>query len=523
MLKFYSQSHLSKAGLILAQDSVISIPGNSATTRLTQVLQKAFYSFVQAAEFFSRGLASEAIFYARCSVKLSYRAWALLEHKVNRQLAYKVTYTKSEAESMAESTASLSIADDKQPIVSSTKHESLNGSAFWSLVPILVRRLLFLASLFEYSGLVAEAQYYIDQASRIADVVKASSLQSQCLAWVGILALRRWKLPDALECLKTSISKVGQTQTTLFHARLYVGLHEAYVMEQDWGKASCSLQDAETAMGKAEAWTIMPSPIIKVSIQKEPVENDGGLASRLDALTIASKPLGLKVKEAGQKTSMAVKKIEPISRPAPPGNHEISGNISFQRLRGTIKYRYAFQALLRQQFQPAVAVLSEAAEYSQGLDETARQHIWQAQAHLSQGFAELSSDSVFCVLHESSISYPSMLQGTIQEQEAYVVSSPTKMVKGTRAFTKTLAKKGARKSQETSTTFCNFKQSLEKLKHFVLQGSIHASSRSFHAISDRLVKSLLMLSATSHISSPFGLSPTFALYSLGKRPIELGL
>ena len=520
MLNFPSQSHISKASSILAQDPVDRNPSTSVTTKLTQVLQRASHSHVQAAGLFSRGSTGEAIFHARWSVKLSYRAWALLEYKVNKQRIAKKAHIEIEMDSMTDNIASLSTTDSKQPIVSSTKHESLNGSAFWSLVPILVRRLLFLASLFEYSGLVSEAQYYIDQATKIADAVKGPSLRSQCLASVGILALRRSKIPDALESLRMSVDEASWNQTTIFHARLHIGLHEVYVLEQNWEKASCSLRDAESAMERVEAWTTTANSIFKNDVQERLLGTGDRLASRPETLTLASKRQDLIVKKVVQKTSTRARKAEIVPATTSSDEQEQTGDAFFQRLRGTIKRRHAFQALLQKQLQPATAILSEAAKFPQGPDETARQYIWQAQAHLSQGFAELTLSSVFCVLHDSSISYPSIVQITVQGQGgAHVASSPTKMVKGTKIVTKTLAKRSARKSTEASAAFCNFSQSFEKLKHLVLQGPVHASSRSLHAISDRLIKSSLMLSATSHVCSPLGLNPIFALYSLGKRPV----
>ena len=509
--------------MILAKDSANSTSGYSATAKSIETLQKAHVSFVQAAEAFSRDSIGEAIFHARWSVKSSYRAWALLEHKTSRNQISIVAHSVIDMETLVDSTAALSLANEKQPATSSTKHESLNGSAFWSLVPILVRRLLFLASLLEHCGLVAEAQYYVDHASRIADAVKALSLQSQCLALLGIMALRRSKRPDALQILNASLSKASQNQKTLFHVRLYVGLHEAYALDKDWKNASSALQGAESAIEKAEAWTMTADPPIETNALEGLLENHGQTASRLKTLTIASKPQGLKAKKIVQKTNIKARKVETVSMSEPLDSHKKVGDLPFQQFRGDIKRRHAFQALLQKQIQPAVAVLLEAAKFSRGPDEAARQCIWQAQAHLSQGVTELTSNSVFCVLHESSISYPSMLQAAVQEQEeVYTQSPPAKAVRGPRGGAKVPARRGTRKSVEASAASSNFKLSFEKMKELVLQGSMQASSRSLHAMSDRLVKSLLMLSATSHASSPLGLNPTFALFSIGKdRQTEL--
>ena len=464
----------------------------------------------------SRVSTGEAIFHARWAAKLSYRAWALLEHKVNRAKTKDVQAGVSTV-SMVDSIAALSLNDTRTPTISSTKHESLNGSAFWFLVPFLIQRLLFLASLFENSGLVAEAQYYIDQATKIADAVRAPFLQSQCLAAAGVLALRRSKLATSLELLMTSLGKARECQNTLFHARLHIWLHEAHVLNHDWQKASSSLNDAESVIEGVQSYSAVIKPLARSDSTTIQTEIDESLASRLETITLATQK-GPRVKgKKLQKPILRSKRTETVLMSESEGNRVNLDMLPLLRLKGEVKRRHAFQALMQKDIKNAMVLLSEAAQSPQNQDEVARQAIGQAQAHLLQGFAILASNSVFCILHESSISYPSMLQENLSEYETVgTASPPKKAAKTTRTTSKPPGKTIAQRSTESSPAISNFfRQAFDRLKHLVLQSSPIASSRAAHAISDRLVKSSLLSSATSCTSSPFRLSPSLALYSLG--------
>ncbi|MCJ1307842.1 hypothetical protein MMC25_001490 [Agyrium rufum] len=504
----HSQNHIVEAKLLLANRNEMG--GSKASTgqeRGKAVSYMAMLAYVQALFAQAQGHYVEALFFARVSVKLTHRAWALMENsmKSNKPRVKGEEITKVETLVMDMNTLSL---QETRSHTTTSKYGSLSSAPFWEFVPPLVQSLLLVSSLSADGGSAVEASTYLDQAIAIAVAVDSPRLQSQCYAAAGQLAIKRGQTALGLESLKKAQVNTNTTEQTLlqvditearFKAKVAVGEHDdafRYLRGIEASLDSIGVQDLQIKLGS------------KVTDVIQDLTNQSDSLA-MEKLKSRVKPTLTKSQTTLRWTTKATKATQ-LQRAA----QETLGLVPVSKAQGRLQRQFARLALIRKDFEAAKVHLNKAAEYPQTLKDIFLQALGLAEVHITKSIEMMATDSVYCVLHESTTSFPAVMvdkpQPVNSADTAVSISRSSKPVTAS-------AKKGGRgikkKSLTGHTGFVHeLQQALSQLKGILLSTTSGISTNVLHSLSHHLAKAILTASATSITGSSSG-SPSYAAFS----------
>ncbi|KAL9116752.1 MAG: hypothetical protein Q9187_006719 [Circinaria calcarea] len=519
MLTMGSQEHVASAETLLALErSNDSSKNKSYSERYQLITMTAETASLLSLLAFSRCQPAQALLYARQSVKLTYRAWAVLEQrsKSTSNLQH-VKASANEGDILSDSMAALKILAPTPSSVFSTKHESLTCAAFWPLVPCLFQRLLHLSRLFAYQGLLPEAQYYAEQGQKIACAVTSDSLKAHFYALKGMYDANGARLEDGLVHLEKAKDIMVPHQPSIFSAMIEIRLAEAYALQLQNEKADSSFYLAMQALEGLASTPFMGSHVYKAKQEQL-------LASQMQGLTIkdtvlAPKPAPRKRVPVMKCTANRVAEV--LSSSNIQRSPQLADHVPLGRVRGKLLRQQAISILRRKKTDSVAHLLLEAAILPSSQQDSVVQALAEAKMYLRQGLEEIASDPVLSVLNESTISCPSTIIGGRRQSKVCVEPIPETSTRTTKSKRqpvklppKAVVKQPMLACHEFSAFLC---KALDILKTIHTQAQVAFSSQMIHTVSDVYGKTLMMLSAAcSSVSKP-SMNPTFAVYA-----IELG-
>ena len=517
-LTFDSEEHLSSAASMIDSElsKVESSNPRSLSERRRVIWIKARFVEVQSMLSSNQGHFAQAMLFARDSVKLTYRAWAMLEHRCDRESRPNQddSFT-GEVEILSDAMASTSVSELKNPLILSAKHENLKSTPFWHLTPELFRRLSDLSQLFAHEGSVSEAYYYVGQASKIANAVNSQIFRAQTIALRGKYDLRRGRSDDGLRKLQQVKALMdGETQS---HMDVVVQalLAEAYGSRAQWDAEEFALRQAE------EVLQMLLSMCSKDSqLTKEKAESS--LTMQLQALSlkeVVSNQIQI-TKNRVPAGKRAVKKTvtQAVSENELKAN-EVTQNPILLRYHGSLLRQQAEGALHQKRPDLAASYLARAAILSTTVQESVLQNLMQARLYLYQGLEKISNDPVFCILHESTISFPSTalkIRRNSKETLESIKESRGRSIQSRKTPIKQVAKSQSRKDGIQRHEISEYlSQALDTLMKAQSSAQIAASSSVIHILSDVFGKVLMMLNAACFNALKINVNPFIAAYAMG--------
>lgn len=517
MLTMGSKEHVASAeSLLTLEKSNDSSKNKSYNERYQLITSTAETASLLSLLAFSRCQPAQALLYARQSVKLTYRAWALLEHQ--SRSTPNLQYVKglaNEGDTLSDSMTVMTISEPTPLSVFSTKHESLKCAAFWPLVPCLFQRLLHLSQLFAYQGLLPEAQYYAEQAQKICCAVTSDSLEARFHALKGTYEAKGARPGDGIVHLEKAKDILVPHQPTLFSATIELRLAQAYALHLQNAKADSSFN---LAMQVLEWLASTPSMSLLVYKAKQ----EQLLASQMQGLTIkdtisTSKPAQRKRIPIVKCTTNMVPEVlcsSNFQRKSQGADH-----VPLERFRGELLRQQAISILPRKKTDSVARLLLEAATLPSSQQDSVVQALAEAKMYLRQGLEEIVSDPVLCVLNESTISCPSTVIGGRRQSKESVEPIPETSTRATKSKRqpaklppKAVVKQPMLACHEFSAFLC---KALDILKTIHTSAQVAFSSQMIHTVSDVYGKTLMMLSAACSSVSKTSMNPTFAVYAIG--------
>lgn len=479
---------------------------------VAQMLADANYAYSLMAT--AKGSISEAFLYARQNVKLNYRSWAILEHRHGRQ----DTSSRANAEAIVDQLSTLSIATSQDSPVVPKASLPKHAARFWNLVPRLFRGLVHLSQLYANEGLLQESRYYIEQAQKTAAAVDAFRLKVHSLAVHGNYLTRCGEVDKGLGLLKQAEETALDFHKDQYMVSLYSYMAGSYALQ---GEPDLEAQATEAAENVLDH-LMKRSFIERLNHQ---INSETSIELKMDQMTL-SEALPSRRQHAKPKASSKA----PASKPAgkakvPPLNHDtscISDALLLARMKAATLRQRAQAALRGNKLDLVASLLLDAAEFPGIPQDRILLTILKAHFYLRQAQENMAADPVFCVLPESTVSYPSvancrsrqetnLLERSLVERQA---TSPSKKApaKGSLRKPKLAAKPAPSdflelldQTQESLTSVCSVAKTA-------------CSTASIHAMMDVLTKTLMMLSAVTLSRPLVTANSTFAVYSMGKLP-----
>lgn len=344
-----------------------------------------------------RGTAHVALNLAKQSVRLLRRAWTNTEQQLRRN------DHQSEIENLTEDVSQLSMSVTRISVDPSVKQLG-TGSYFWSLIVPLFHSLNHLAGVYAHHGMFQETIYYAEQGHKL--VKEAGSEANQALAAVlmGSVLLKAGALDRGSELLMEakSLSKnleVGNnTALLMYHLgnmRGLLGDHDAEIAEYQ------SADQILLAVSKPEY----------IATIEQPVNASDALEKSMSHLTLSDTKAPSRRKaptraKANTKAKRVVARAKsPVETPATIFEecHQLTV------LRAVILRGKAQVLLSMKKCEESMSLLVEAGNGVNTQVETVHHSLAMARQLLTQSLDQMTSDPVYSVLQDSTISFPSVM------------------------------------------------------------------------------------------------------------------
>ncbi|KAG0639234.1 peptidase family C50-domain-containing protein [Tuber brumale] len=485
-----AEEYLEAASNILEGDQDLNYARMSGAriakrVKLNRIIADAAY--VMSLLTFEKGNPSDALAHARRCVRLNQRAWAGLE-SLSR-------------DSLVDSMATLSTSDYPQPKVQSTTFGALNVPLLWPLVSSLYAGLLQTSNIYRHQGMVREAEFYLEQALKTVEAVSASSRINLAMTMYGDLRIRSGHIDEGEEMLQKAGKSIGKGREVLeFEVasgnldRLrgdFAGEGRAYERAEKQLEQLMSVRYIEKLGAFTGDSEDLAEKVAILELREEPQPKP---EPKRRGRPPAAKPKTTKVSKVS-KASKVTKASEAV--PAVSGAVAAECSVLLKQ-KGNLLRLKAHNLTMQRQCEQAEVLLQEASKLPVGHQETVIHGLTEAKHLLQEALSLVGSDPVFSVLHESTISLPSVAPRAGE-------SSPVK--KSTRKGVAAAAKQ-TKKFVEILT------RARDAVANVHTRAVKTGSSTITHSVASLLSQIIVLLSAVTNSKGKGPEHPLFASYSL---------
>ena len=468
-----------------------------------------------------QGHFSKALSLAKQSVTYGYKAWIKVE---SRQKEWKSKTNESQRDAIEYP------IDDTSATAIFKKH---NGGAetavirnfcfpdLWKIVPKLYQSLLQLSQLFAYGGLFSETRYYVEQAIKIATAVDSTSLTSTSFGCLADALAQSEDYIGACNFFKKSFEQVSVLQKDSRFALLnlkYASYHSAV------GDQAAAEKASKVANSTLED---LMSPISQHRDLLHPSTVED-LEEKMQKLTVHKLVPTRSTKKQSQSSNRNTR--DAASNSCLSGNSSVIGGQKQSDIRsyssilssikiGVLRQR-ALQALRQRDLDSANKFLVEAMPHDTHTCDSILHTTLEAELLLGRGMEAMLADPVFCILPESTTSYPSVAltksssrtdhqAQTVQTNVAYLPKKVPVKASGKRTL------KGQEKSVVSHSRY--FQEARNEVLKVYQQAKVFSSTASLYKLTKLMAELLMMLSASdlSMSMDSSKASPVFYLYVTG--------
>ncbi|KAL8817467.1 MAG: hypothetical protein Q9223_003709 [Gallowayella weberi] len=440
-----------------------------------------------------QGHQSEALLLARQSLRHAHQVWTSTAKSQKRsRIEASEKESKDEIDGMIDSIATTTISDNSQGLKGSATHSK--APVFWNLIPQLHRAFLQISHHYVNEGMLNEAKYHLERSRQFAQEASASGLLGESLVHLANIMTRSEDHAGANSNFELAAKLYSSLEKDQHNIRFHVSL-SAYHL------AKGEISDAEGTCGTAL------SMLQRLLTMGHTQNARGGssmdlLEEQLSNFTIGEDiqclPASEKrvlVKKPGGKASKSssVRKVNNLD------SYGVrASSLAFSNSKSNVLHQQIRLALHQGRLEQVSDLLAEAANRYHTSQEIILHAMFAAEASVKRGLDAIIGDPVFCVLTESTISIPSILQvrslglsNSPKPKGMKVGRGPRKggpvPVRGT---------KMRAPPQSNSVGHCQeFREAeIGTSKVFELAQSI-CSTASLHDLSKLMAKNLMMLSA----------------------------
>ncbi|KAL0930879.1 cell division-associated protein bimb [Colletotrichum truncatum] len=511
----FTEHELAKQNSDAAQKMLLqgeAVFEKSSAIRKAPRLQRKLL-LARAACLFSRikwdkGEYQHALFHAKTSVRFLYQDWTKLEARWQGATKTDSAQVSREGSPDADSTT-------KPPESSTSLLVLSDGPDNWALACGLLRAVLHLSSVYAHLGMFQETVYYAEKAHQIANATNASIYRAQAASWIGSVWIKACKLDKSLgylnearQLMATAVKPTRQAfqlacELSASFGEMKDHENELLLLElaevtlgtlnnNNWG-AITGVSDEQvvnkmaklTLKGTATATAAAPTATRRTRTTKAPAAATKTTAKPTATTRTTKRAAVPKTKAAAPSKAVVV---------APTSDHASD-------LKASMLMYKALVHLSKGDWAGASALLEEAKQLSTNLRESLRVQISEATCLIEQGIKQMEGDSVFSVVKESTISYPSIHAAS--DKNTTEKTSPTGV---SPRKPQSRAVSADRKASKDSATFVEtLEQAQAQLMEAQAAAAISGNGHLVHRISALLQSTVIFLSAASqHVPKNMG-------------------
>ncbi len=524
MLIASSEEYLRQASQEAPADpEMLKNADSSATLRgrvgLNRIMADAVYVYSQLA--LAQGYPEKALALGKRCMRLNYRAWAGLEcHLLNTNKPVETNQIEQDHSGLTETVSVLTISNTRGPPIMSLTHELLTSLPFWPLVPAIYRGMTLLSRLFAHQGMFQETIYYMEQADKVLNAVKTIPWMVESLAMRGGYLARGGCLQKGQDILAQAQILSQQIDNSRVLVTLQYQLAVIRNLESEWdqeadaySRAENLLKDlCENSFAECSEWLSPSLPSLEGKMTQLSLRD-----SQSPTAQTTKRPVRSLVKGC---TKVQAKTSERF----PTSSRGFTTQCSpLLRLRGDVLRQKAYSMLLQHKLGDAASLLAEAEELPKTHDGHMQQRLRGAKQLLLRALNDMSADPVFCVLPESTISFPAVATISRGKERQGGDRIPAKGYKASPPRTRTL-KPGLRKIVRSRSPVIDdfvdiLTQARDQLSEIQTRAIQTGSTNTLHLISNAFCTVLMLLSAACKTTGKIAINPYFVTYSTGMLDI----
>lgn len=391
-----------------------------------------------------------------------------------------------------------------------------------NLIPRLFDSLINLSEAYAYEGLFAEAQYYLEQADRVAQNVGAPSFKGRYQAQAGHYEVRGGRMESSTALFEQALASQRFKDPDHNFVKLHTFLAEKYLTEGDFKSAEAVLCTGENALNLLS--------------ERSSVDSDGA-PSQMN--TLGSQMRQANLEDAGSQPSKKRNHHAMSGRPhnSGPGGGGHAGGVAtkhclsesavtFQTRMCILRYR-STAAMSVGSLDHAEALLDLVPKDHLDLEDSILQTLLNAQIRFRRTLRSLASDLTFSILPESVISCPTV-RSTGKERGEERENAPrrtgqTSYNRNTK-IRKAIAKSVVDSLPKTQSSFGDLLQLIQnELSQVCIRATNSASTDTVHTVFDVLARALLMLSAVGTSLSKGWCNPMSIVFVTGNAFLPLNV
>jgi len=437
----------------------------------------------------AQGSMTQALFFAKLSVRLNCRIWAKVEKlALKKQDRSLPAAGSSDVEGIAEGVANLDLSrNESSPEISASY---VQGAPFWPHLGSHHTCLLNLATLSAHHGLFQDAIYYGEQALKIDKTLDANVRLVAAQTQLGCYWILGGNVNEGQELLTSASESSKQIQTSVETVSLHMALASLYKVQGQHEKAFRLLQEADkviTAVISSDASSIME--VSDVAALEEKMQDLRVRSTRRTPSTSSATTTGRRTRAAS--SASTAKKVATPKTPLPDAQSR-----SLLRLKGNVLRQQADCLRSLREFDRSAQTLAEARQFAVGRESRVSLEIGESGHLLADAIRNFASHAVYCVLPESTISLPSLMSPVKGGED-----TSTPAAKPTTRKSKAPARGPRAKVQKASEDYSlMLSKASERLTSVFADATVLGSTLESHAAS-RLMSRISML---SHATTPGG-------------------
>ncbi|KAK2025806.1 peptidase family C50 [Colletotrichum zoysiae] len=433
-----------------------------------------------------KGEYQHALFHAKTSVRLLYQDWTKLEARW--QETPKTEPKQSSRQDSPDAEESIIRTEPSANLI-----ELSDGPDNWALACALLRSVLHLSSVYAHLGMFQETVYYAEKAHQIANATNASIHRAQAASWIGSVWIKACKLDKSIGYLNEARQLMATAVKPTRQAfQLACELSASFGEMKDHENEDLLLELAEVTLGKLN--NSNRGAITGV--------NDGQVVTKMAKLTLKA-PAARRTRATKAAAPAATKTTRMTKRVAAPKTKAAAqskavvvasnDNDKASDLKASMLMYKALVHLSKGDWVDAAALLEEAKQMSSSLRESLRVQIGEAICLIEQGTKQMEGDSVFSVVKESTISYPSIYAAPDKSHAEKTATGHSPRKGQGRAAS------AERKALKDSSTFVEtLEQAQAQLMEAQAAAAVSGNGHLVHRISALLQSTGIFLSAASH-------------------------
>lgn len=478
------------------------LSGLSVLAKISWERLVADAAFVQSRLSTAQGSMTQALYFAKLSVRLNCRIWGKVERLAQKKQDKSLPAAASaDMDAVAEGVAKLDLSQNgSSPDVSVSY---VQGAPFWPHLGSHHTCLLNLATLSAHHGLFQDAIYYGEQALKIDRTLDANIRLVAAQTQLGCYRTIGGHVVEGQELLIAASESSKKLPASVEIVSLQMALASLYKAQGQHEKALRLLQEADkviTAVISSDTVTTTDGPNVAAIEEKmEKLQVRSTRRTQAAAATPPTATTGRRTRSTSSASSTAASATtKRTAAPKTPRPEPQVPSQSLLRLKGDVLRQQADCLRVLRDFDGSVRTLSEARQFATGRESKVSLEIGESEYLLAEAIRKFASHAVYCVLPESTISLPSLkTPAKAVEEPSPAAAKPTTTTRKTRAPARGTRVKVQKASED-------FSMMLSKASHCLTSvfadATVLGSTLESHAAS-RLMSRISML---SHATNPGG-------------------